>query len=194
MTTKKIYGLAAGLVLCIGLLCFFWYTTHSILPKSSELRVAVIDSDRLKKQAKPFKDVHDILEREHAKAHEEILSNENQLRKEFERIKSEKNSSIAQTQKAKLDKKVEELEKKLQKKKGRLEKHVNALAAQLEETVFSVIKAIAAKRDINLIINSTINETRVIFYTENRFDITDDVIKDLEKRLPQLVLPKDDDA
>ena len=117
---------------------------------------------------------------------------ENELSKEHEEIKSEKNSAKAKKRKAEFDIRVAELEQKMHKKRAHLLTIIDVMSKQLEDTVLAIIRELAAKRKINLVLNTIVAEKRSVFFNDDRLDLTDDVINLLNKRLANISLPKDD--
>ncbi len=181
-------------IVCMVLIGFFGFMLgkkYFYLP-SSDLAVAVIDGDRLKKDAVPFHTVNALFSKEQNRVIEEMSVFENELSKEHEEIKSEKNSAKAKKRKAEFDIRVAELEQKMHKKRAHLLTIIDVMSKQLEDTVLAIIRELAAKRKINLVLNTIVAEKRSVFFNDDRLDLTDDVINLLNKRLANISLPKDD--
>ena len=131
-----------------------------------------------------------MLEEQHATAQKEILEQESVIREQYEELK--KNSvpnSEKQKTKQVLDKKVAELQQSVQKRQEKLTKQFSFLTENLETKLNEIIKEIAREFGFNLVLNTTIQETHAILYAEPSLDVTDEVIKRLDHKLPNLALP-----
>lgn len=153
-------------------------------------RVAIIDSVRIKTQSLPFIKVRQLLEEQHATAQKEILEQESVIREQYEELKK---NSVPNSEKQKtkqiLDKKVAELQQSVQKRQEKLTKQFSFLTENLEIKLNEIIKEIVKEFGFNLVLNTTIQETHAILYAEPSLDITDEVIKRLDHKLPNLTLP-----
>ena len=191
---KTVLVRACMIGICIIMVTFFGFMLgkkYYYLP-SGDLTVAVIDGDRLKRDAIPFHKVNTLFSKEQNRVIEEMSTFENELSKEHEDIKSEKNSAKAKKRKEVFDIRVAELEQKMHKKREHLLRIIDVMSKQLEDTVLSIISEIATKRKINLVLNTIVAEKRSVFFSDDRLDLTNDVIDLLNKRLSNIALPKDD--
>lgn len=180
-------ALASATALMAGL---FYLAQPKVKVEAKAVSIAVVDSHRIKTQSLPFAKVRDLLEKEHARIHEEILTQETKLRDEHESIKNSKASSEKkQQQKLEFDKKVSSLEQQVQKTKEQLSQQFNWLTEHLESTLNTVIENVVKEYGFNLVLNTTIQETRSVLYNDKAFDITSEVISRLDKILPDLKLP-----
>ncbi len=188
--TQKNLVIAALCAICVGLLGFSLGVNGFLLP-SGTLRIAVVDGDRLKKESKSFRAVHDILITQQSKAHEEILPIESMLLKEQEeiRLEAKKNPESAKKRNDAFEMRVAELEQKMQKKRALLEKQRDFLSETIQGMVFSIINKISAKKNISIVINKTIDEKRSVFFVEERMDLTNEVIDELDSHLKNIKLP-----
>ena len=178
-------------VVTIGYLGFTFGVNHFLIP-SGELKIAVVDGTRLKKEAKIFHDVHQLLISEQSKAFEEIAPLENQLIKDQEEIRLEEktNPENAKKRADAFEKRMSEAEQKVQKKRALLEKQRDYLSDLIERTVFKIIDEISTAEKINVVFNKTIEDKNAIFYVEKRMDLTDKVIVELDKRLKDIQPPQ----
>ncbi len=169
-----------------------FYLSKSYYPiEAKSVRIAVIDSTRIKNQSIPFLRVRQLLEEQHAAAHKEILDQETQIRQQYENFKKSKDSpEEKQKKKLELDKKGSELGQTVHKKQEELTKQFSLLAEKLEAELHHVIQEIVKEYGFNLVLNTTIQETQAILYTDPAFDITNEVIKRLDMKLPNVTLPK----
>ncbi|MDP3372452.1 MAG: OmpH family outer membrane protein [Candidatus Paracaedibacteraceae bacterium] len=190
MKNAKNLVIGACIAACVGFLGFALGVNRFLIP-SGELKIAVVDGDRLKKEAAPFQVVRQLLLAEQTKAHEEILPIETELVKEQQeiRLQAKKHPEAAKKRREEFDKKVVELEQRTQKIRTKLDKQANELSGTIQETVFLIINEIAKKEKVNLVLNMTIDDKRAVFFVENRMDLTDTVISETNKRLKNIKLP-----
>lgn len=178
-----------GFLVIIGLTALYQFTKKPSV-EAGTARVSIIDSVRIKTQSLPFIKVRQLLEEQHAVAQKEILEQESVIREQYEELKK---SSIPNQEKQKkkqnLDKKIAELQQSVQKRQEKLTKQFSLLTASLESKLNEIIKEIVKEYGFNLVLNTTIQETHAILYAEPSLDITDEVIKRLDHKLPDLTLP-----
>lgn len=178
-----------GFLVIVGL-AVIYYLTKKPSVEASAARVSIIDSVRIKTQSLPFIKVRQLLEEQHATAQKEILEQESVIREQYEELKK---STIPNSEKQKkkqiLDKKVAELQQSVQKRQEKLTKQFSFLTENLEAKLNEIIKEIVKEFGFNLVLNTTIQETHAILYAEPSLDITDEVIKRLDHKLPNLTLP-----
>jgi len=178
-----------GFLVITGLVVTYFFVKKPSV-EAGISRVAIIDSVRIKTQSLPFIKVRQLLEEQHATAQKEILEQESVIREQYEELK--KNSvpnSEKQKTKQVLDKKVAELQQSVQKRQEKLTKQFSFLTENLETKLNEIIKEIAREFGFNLVLNTTIQETHAILYAEPSLDVTDEVIKRLDHKLPNLTLP-----
>ena len=178
-----------GFLVIVGL-AVIYYLTKKPSVEASAARVSIIDSVRIKTQSLPFIKVRQLLEEQHATAQKEILEQESVIREQYEELKkSTMPNSEKQKKKQILDKKVAELQQSVQKRQEKLTKQFSFLTENLEAKLNEIIKEIVKEFGFNLVLNTTIQETHAILYAEPSLDITDEVIKRLDHKLPNLTLP-----
>lgn len=178
-----------GVLSVVGALVYVW--THRPVPiQAQAVKIAVVDGLKIKTTSKPFMKVRELLENQHAQVHKEILAQENAIRQEYDSLKTSLSSiEDKKKQKQELDKKVAELEKNVQKKKDVLTKQFSILVENVETTMNDVITGLVKEHGFNLVLNKSIQETRVILYHEPSLDITDEVIRRLDEKIKTVELP-----
>lgn len=178
-----------GFLVITGLAILYQFTKRPSI-EAGAARVAIIDSIRIKTQSLPFIKVRQLLEEQHAMAQKEILEQESIIREQHEELKK---GSLPDSEKQKkkqiLDKKVAELQQNVQKRQEKLTKQFSFLTENLETKLSEIIKEIVKEHGFNLVLNSTIQETHAILYADPSLDITEEVIKRLDHKLPNLTLP-----
>ncbi len=184
----KILSIVGFLVALV--LLSFYYVTKKPSVEAEAARVSIIDSVRIKTQSLPFIKVRQLLEEQHTIAQKEILEQESTLREQYEELKkSPVHNQEKQKKKQALDKKVAELQQSVQKRQEKLTKQFSLLTEGLESKLNEVIKEIVKEYGFNLVLNTTIQETHAILYAEPSLDITDEVIKRLDHKVPDLTFP-----
>ncbi len=178
-----------GALSVVGALVYVW--THRPVPiQAQAVKIAVVDGLKIKTTSKPFMKVRELLENQHAQVHKEILAQENAIRQEYDSLKTSLSSiEDKKKQKQELDKKVAELEKNVQKKKDVLTKQFSILVENIETAMNDVIAGLVKEHGFNLVLNKSIQETRVILYHEPSLDITDEVIRRLDEKIKTVELP-----
>lgn len=190
MTRFYVRLIAILAILAVSAFSAWYFLT---LPKSNIplIHIAIVDSARIKTVAKAFVRVRELLEEQHKQAHEEILKQETELRKEYEQLKNTKvESSKVHQMKEEFDKKLAILEQTVQQKKERISKQFEKLSNDLESHLKDIIKRLAKKYDTKLVLNRYIQETQAILYNDSSLDITNEVIQLLDKELPNVKLPE----
>mgnify|MGYP001291426446 CR=1 FL=1 len=152
--------------------------------QSAAVKVAVIYAKRIKEESNPYKQFESYFESEREKMHQEFLENEIQLRDEALRIKklpTRKNKQQLQVKKLnkELQKKVIDLENELQNKKEAFLQKANDITKKLQTFLDSAIEAVIKKHGFNIVLNAELDDKMLVMYTDKRFDITDDIIKNL---------------
>jgi Skp family chaperone for outer membrane proteins len=185
----QIVSIFLGFLFLVLALAYVW-VKRPVAVQAQCVKIAVVDGLKIKNLSKPFVRVRELLEEQHAKAHKEILAQENAIRKEHEDLKSGL-ASVEEKKKRKndVDKKIAELEKNVQKKKDTLTKQFSILMDMVESEMNGAIAHIVKKHGFNLVLNKSIQETRVILFHEPALDITDQVINRLDETIKTVELP-----
>jgi Skp family chaperone for outer membrane proteins len=178
-----------GLALIIGALGLY-FIQRPYPVTTVAYTVGIIDSNKIKSEAKPFLNVKEIIDAAHSAAHQEILEKEKELRKEYEALRDAKNDGTKLKElKANFDKKVVALEQTVLQKKERVTRQFSVLSQNLEGKLKETIGRIAHEKKISLVLNKYIQETQAILFAESVLDITDEVIAQIEKEPLDLSLP-----
>ncbi|MBP9753111.1 MAG: OmpH family outer membrane protein [Proteobacteria bacterium] len=172
------------LIAFLGMGGFLVYTTfiHQA-PKAECVSVAVLYAKRIKKEAKIYQDFETYFEKERAKIHEEVLEKEKVLRLEFEGIKKgKKNKKDVEEKKAILQEKLNDLSNNLQIQKENFLETIHKLEEKLQKELQLAIDKIIKKNGFNLVLNAELDEKTMVFYSDSKFDITDEIISELNKK------------
>ncbi len=152
--------------------------------QSSGVKVAVIYAKRIKEESNPYKQFESYFESEREKMHQDFLEKEVQLRDEAVRIKklpTRKNKQRLEVQKLnkEFQKKVMDLENGLQNQKEAFLKNANDITRNLQTFLDNAIEAVIKKHGFNIVLNAELDDKMLVMYADKKFDITDDVIKNL---------------
>lgn len=160
-------------------------------PSPAIFRLASVDMVRIKNTAKAFIDFRQTTEEQHQKSYQEISTFELKLRQEYELIKNQEEQLSEPTQafldkKNEFQKKVAELDQLVSKRKKELESKFSEMANTIEDHIKKIINELALDRKLDLVLNTNVLDATVILYGHDAFDMTDEVIKRLNERLPNL--------
>jgi Skp family chaperone for outer membrane proteins len=157
------------------------------------LTIGIVDLNHIKTNSKVFLKFNNELEGLNAKIHKEILERETKLHGEFEQFK--KNQPIDKEpsretikQKADLDKKVADLEKIVKERRESLEKEFTSRLLLIKETLQDLLSDLATSHGLKIILNKALGESTqmdqsIILFSAPELDLTQEVIKRLDKKL-----------
>lgn len=177
----------SALVFGIVITCSFCRNTTS---STQSIRIAVMDSSRIKAEAKPFIAVRELIDKEHVDAHKQILEQETVLREELREIRTSKlGARKKQEMKQDFDKKLALLEQTVLQKKEKIVRQFEQISSELESALKGIIEKIVKDKGFQVVLNKFIQETQAILYSEKSLDITDEVIEKINKKIPKIQLP-----
>ena len=76
-----------------------------------------------------------------------------------------------------------QVQQQVQQKKGALDKALGASLEEIQKTVLEIVKQVAAEKKMNLVVSSA-----QVLYSDQTFDITDEVLKRLDAKLPTVAV------
>lgn len=163
---------------------FFWFMKERppavATPPSQNFLFGVINTKRIKEEARIFQKASQYIEAQHQKIHEEIFKQENEIRTRIEMLKKKK---ADQEEKKNIDQKIIDVEKMVKEKKEALTEIFDKMSKGLEENLQAAINKIAKARGLHCVLNKFIQETQSVFYLlDASMDITNDVIQELNKK------------
>lgn len=174
------------LILSLGLYFYFHYYSLQNIPP---IKIAIVDGTRLKKEAQPFLDVMAIVKEETEEINHEINKKRGSLKKIS---KLSKDPKIHVKRRAEYRKQFEHefalIELDVQKKKDVLRRQILLLEKTVSDVVMDVIQGLAKKYHLNLILNTKVMDIMTVFYASHTIDLTDEVIKLLNKKLKNISL------
>ena len=169
-------------ILLVGLFQF------SLSANAATLNVAVVDIQKVLQESKAAKDIREKIKKKRDKYQDEITKEEEKLREEEKKLASQ--SGVLS--KEAFDQKREEFKEKLikvqrdvQEKRANLDNTLSGSLAQVQKVVFEIIESLASEKNFELAI-----PTSQILYAQKGLNITDDVLKRLDKKLPKVKTPE----
>ncbi len=163
------------------------YVNNSNLENFDIARIGVLDGLRLKQEAKCFK-AHIEVSQMVTDLVSKIRASEKQFQNSYNEIK--KNSKLTlstkNTELAKLESKWKSLTRKYNDEMQNI-RNIDLKITDITQTkLFSILESIAKTLKLNLILNKTSDEKLNVFYTSKDIDITNLVIKEMDKALPNI--------
>jgi Skp family chaperone for outer membrane proteins len=150
-------------------------------------RIAVINSTRLKSEALCFR-ANDKLEAMLSDVIARMHDSESKAKAEYEKTKNDRT-----LEKKQMSKKIEQIEEDWNKVSQKYKKEVESikkmdanLSNMLQEKLNDVIINIVKKYKIDIVFNTRILDTISVFYAARNIDITDIVIKSLNRVIPNV--------
>ncbi len=150
------------------------------------LNIAFINTQRVKKEARPFQELDAMIEDIHKETHTEVLAEEEKIRRDYHQLKKLEEKQKKPTKsfikkKNDFDKKVSVLEKKVQKIRTNIAKKIEDQKEKIETLFNETVKNVAEGKKIDFVINSHIQDVQSILYAKKALDITGDVILRMNK-------------
>lgn len=145
--------------------------------------IAVIDSQRVNREAAALKNARQQLEQFRFSFQSEIAKEEEKLRAEEQEIARQRSvlspEAFEQRRQA-FQAKVVDLQKRIQERSQSLEKMLNGVREQVTVQVIEILKGLAAERGFNMVLD----RAQVQIFIGDSIDITPEVLKRLDQRLP----------
>ncbi|HEX6956860.1 MAG TPA: OmpH family outer membrane protein [Ferrovibrio sp.] len=145
--------------------------------------IAVIDSQRINREAAALKNARQQLEQYRAGFQSEIAKEEEKLRNEEQEISRQRSvvtPEVFQQKRQAFQGKVVDLQKRIQERSQSLEKMLNSVRDQVTVQVVDILKELATERGFNFVLD----RAQVQLFVGDSIDITPEVLKRLDKRLP----------
>lgn len=145
--------------------------------------IAVIDSQRVNREAAALKNARQQLEQYRFNFQSEIAKEEEKLRAEEQEIARQRSvlapEAFEQKRQA-FQGRVVELQKRIQERSQSLEKMLNGVREQVTVQVIEILKGLATERGFNMVLD----RAQVQIFIGDSIDITPEVLKRLDQRLP----------
>lgn len=197
MKTIQKIALFLGTIAVISVGTYYSYRciriTQPLIP-APYTQIAFVNLSRVNTEAQAVKHFKELIERQYKNFHEEILAKEKNLQIEYNKIHQLEKANPEQAKELKkqkdiLDRQVSDLDKTLRDRKESLNKSFAHIQEEIEQTIRDIVNDVAKKRGLNLVFNATILDASVVLYGGSELDITDEVLQELNHKLPTVHLP-----
>jgi outer membrane protein len=185
--------IAFSLISSLFLIMNHFYKKPIISPPPP-IAVGIVNLSIIRNEALVFKKFTDLINTQYKSFHSELLSQENDLRKNYDEVKhiestNKTSNPELQKRRSEIDQKVSELEKNIRDKKDKLNSSLASLKGKIDQTIQEIIIDVSEKHHLNLVFNATILDAPVVLYGGKELDITPEIIENLDQRLPTVQLP-----
>lgn len=167
--------------LLIAFTCVF-----SPVKAQAEASIAVVNVDRVMTSAKAAKSLEKQLDKKREAYQKEFSKIEQDLRKSRDKLLEDRSSMSDEEldkQARDFDKKLFESQKLFQQRRGDLNKAFKKANAQLQKAMFEATADIAEEQEYSIVL-----DRKSVVIVEESIDITDAVIKGVDKALPDVTL------
>lgn len=189
LNIKRTFLLCLLLFIIFAGITVYRYTNNSKLENFDVARIGVLDGVRLKQEAKCFK-AHVEVSQMVTDLVSKIRVSEKQFQNSYNEIK--KNSKLTlsakNSEQAKLESKWKSLSRKYNDEMQNIRNIDLKITDMTQTKLFLILETIAKSLKLNLILNKTSDDKLNVFYTSKDIDITDLVIKEMDKALPNIKL------
>lgn len=145
--------------------------------------IAVIDGQRVNREAAALKNARQQLEQYRFNFQSEIAKEEEKLRaeeQELARQRSVLTPEVFDQRRQAFQAKVIDLQKRIQERSQSLEKMLNGVREQVTVQVIEILKTLARERGFNMVLD----RAQVQIFIGENIDITAEVLKRLDQKLP----------
>lgn len=164
----------------------FVLTFAAVAPASAETAIGVVNTAKIMRDSKAAQSVRSQLQTKQKAFQAELDAKEKQLLAEDQALAKQQSS----VEKAAFEQKVKEFrtkaanaQREVAQKKMAVEKALESALANVQSTVLQVVKEVAAEKKLNLVVSSG-----AVLYTDATLDITDEVLKRLNEKLPNVAV------
>lgn len=145
--------------------------------------IAVIDGQRVNREAAALKSARQQLEQYRFNFQSEIAKEEEKLRteeQELARQRSVVTPEVFEQRRQAFQAKVIDLQKRIQERSQSLEKMLNGVREQVTVQVIEILKELSRERGFNMVLD----RAQVQIFIGDSIDITPEVLKRIDQRLP----------
>ncbi len=152
-------------------------------------KVAVVDMQRLIDSSSAANSIKEQAKKERDVYQAEVSKEEEKLRKEEEKL-NEQRSILTQDayndKRREFNDKLAKIQRDFQERRAKQEEILKKSLDQINQVIFEIIDGLAAEKSFDIAI-----PTSQILYATKKLDITDQVLESLNKKLPKLNLPNE---
>ena len=178
---RKVLALAALVALALPGVALAQAAGNKVPPAV----IAVIDGQRITRDAAALKNARQQLEQFRFNFQSEIAKEEEKLRAEEQEIARQRavlSPEAFEQRRQGFQGKVVELQKRIQERSQSLEKMLNGVREQVTLQVVEILKGLAQERGFNMVLD----RAQVQIFIGDSIDITQEVLKRLDQRLPSV--------
>jgi Skp family chaperone for outer membrane proteins len=146
--------------------------------------IAVVDMTKIKNEADPYKRLKVFIETQMNTTHQQVRQIEIDMRRELEEISKREKETKGQDKKILQEKqnfraKASALEQAFQAQKNKMNEQFRNFSLSIDEKAHEIIKDMAEKNNIKLVINKSVDDLQIILYNALEHDLTQKVIDQL---------------
>jgi len=149
---------------------------------------AVIDYQRILKEAKAARSIREQIEARR-KAYQDEISKEEQRLREADQAFAKQSSIMSPEARAEkrreFEKEVVEVQRLVQERRSELDRASSMALNEVKEVLIEIVTGMADERGFNIVLPSS----EVLFFSR-RIDLTEDVLTQLDARLPRVEVPE----
>ena len=152
--------------------------------KMKPVAIAVIDSQRVGREALAFKDARDQLQKVRASYQSEVAKEEEKFRAEEQELTRQRTVLTGEAFDARrrdFERRVTEVQRHVQERSRQLEQSFNDVRGEVGKAMLAIVTDLAKERDFALVIDRAQTHFRA-----DALDITEEVLKRLDKKLPSI--------
>jgi Skp family chaperone for outer membrane proteins len=152
--------------------------------KMKPVAIAVIDSQRIGREALAFKGARDQLQKVRAAYQAEVAKEEEKFRAEEQELARQRTVLTGEafdTRRRDFDRRVTDIQRQVQERSRQLEQAFNEVRNEVSKAITAIVADLAKEREFGLVIDRA--QTA---YRADGLDITEEVLKRLDKKLPSV--------
>lgn len=182
MFTSKIKNAAAALLLGVGALSF------SLSAQAAEEKpsILVVDVQSIFEKSTAVVKVREQIDKKAEEFRKDSASKEDYFKKKFDELEKQKSvlaKDAFEKKNADLSKEFADAQKKVQDNRSTLDKGYMDSMQQVETTLTDIVKEVATKKGVKVVLPKN-----QIIYSDDSLDVTNQVLEDLNKKLPNITV------
>jgi Skp family chaperone for outer membrane proteins len=176
---------AIALLLVMYSLCLLAFPRAA---QAQATKIAVVDRNLITRESSAARAMRALIETKYQRYHGEIKAAQNALEKARDDLKRQSpqlNQDAIKKRRTEIHQQANDLSRILQIRKGELDQMVNKGMAQIDKVLEEILKILARKHGINMIINATKSQ-RIVLFIDKNLVLTEEALKLLNERLPEV--------
>ena len=154
-------------------------------------RIAILDIHKVLRESLVAADIRDQVNRQEKIYQGELAGEEQELRAASEDLARQRailSSDVFAQKQKQLNDRIAALQRGVSSRKRELDRARITAFKEVEQSLSAIISEIAKERSLNLIL-SRVNTRSVVLYADDALNITAEVVKRLDQRLPSVKVP-----